>query len=77
MVVTRKYTYDGTRCRECGEMSPAKVEKCPACGASSMFPVELVGEIVEMLERMGGEVDFVDPIPSLTEAGDIAALLRY
>ncbi len=42
-----------------------------------MFEVDVVNEIVEMLKLTGAEADFVDPIDTLTEAGQIAALLRY
>ena len=51
--------------------------KCGGCGSESLFTVDLVNEIVEMLEQSGATVDFADPMPSLTEAGGIAALLRY
>ncbi len=55
----------------------APQEKCGECGSESLFTVNLVNEIVEMLEQTGAKVDFADPIPSLTQAGGIAALLRY
>ncbi len=77
MVVTRSYRPNGTRCRDCGHLEPAELAKCPACDSTSIFALEMVNEISELLKQSGAEVDFVDPISSLTEAGNIAALLRY
>ena len=42
-----------------------------------MFEVDVVNEIVEMLKLTGAETDFADPIQTLMDAGEIAALLRY
>jgi hypothetical protein len=53
------------------------VETCSACGSQSLFEVDVVNEIVEMLKLTGASADFADTIETLTEAGDIAALLRY
>jgi hypothetical protein len=49
----------------------------PYCGSDSLFTVEVVNEIVEMLKMTGAEVDFADHLGTLEEAGNIAALLRY
>lgn len=82
MIVERAFKAQGRRCRECERLEAgALVEgapvKCGSCGSESLFEVDLVNEIVEMLEQSGASVDFADPIPTLTEAGGIAALLRY
>ena len=59
-----------------------KIDRSPmttvtACGSTSLFEVDVVNELVEMLKQTGAEADFADPIDTLTEAGRIGALLRY
>ena len=39
--------------------------------------IDLVNEFAELIYMSSAEIDFVDPMPSLTEVGDIGALLRY
>ncbi len=77
MIVERSLRAEGRRCRECKRLEAGTPGKCGGCGSESVFEVDLVNEIVEMLKQSGATVDFADPIPSLTEAGGIAALLRY
>jgi peptide chain release factor subunit 1 len=77
MVVSRTFKPEGRRCRGCDNLEVAAVEECPACGSSSLYAVDVVNEIIEMLKLSGAEVDFVDPIQTLAEVGDVAALLRY
>ncbi|MHC5055839.1 MAG: baeRF10 domain-containing protein [Planctomycetota bacterium] len=77
MIVERAFKPAGRRCRECERLEAGAPAKCGGCGSESLFEVDLVNEIVEILEQTGATVDFADPIPSLTEAGGIAALLRY
>jgi peptide subunit release factor 1 (eRF1) len=77
MIVDRTFRPEGNRCYECNNLSVGKAERCSACGAQSLYNVGLVNEIVEMLALTGADVDFSDPIEGLTEAGQIAALLRY
>ena len=77
MIVDRTFKPEGRRCRECERLEAGAPKKCGGCASESLFEVDLVNEIVEMLEQTGATVDFADPIPSLTEAGGIAALLRY
>ena len=77
MVVDRTFTPEGSRCRACDHLHPGESDACAACGSTSLFPVGVVNEICEQLARTGAEVDFVDPLPTLTEAGRIGALLRY
>lgn len=77
MIVTRDATIPGIRCRDCERLSFAKPQQCPACKSNSVFDVDLVNELVELLAMTGGRVDFVDPLDGLTERGDVAALLRY
>ena len=77
MIVSRTFKPVGRRCRECDHLDVGQVEACSACGATSLYEIDVVNELVEMLEKTGASVDFADPIPALTEVGEIAALLRY
>jgi peptide subunit release factor 1 (eRF1) len=77
VIVSRDYRPDGRRCRQCGALHPTALERCSSCGSTSLFPVDTVNEVVELLEKTGATVDFASPIPTLTASGNIAALLRY
>jgi peptide subunit release factor 1 (eRF1) len=77
MIVTRDAKINGTRCRDCESIVHGTPQTCQMCGSKSVFKVDLVDEIVTQLELTGAKTDFVDPIPELSELGDIAALLRY
>ena len=77
LAVTRDAEISGVRCRDCENLSAGKLERCPICKSESIFRVDLVNELVELLALSSAEADFVDPIPGLAEVGDVAALLRY
>lgn len=77
LAVTRDAKLPGIRCRDCENLSAGESTKCRACGSTDVFAVDLVNELVEMLALTSAEADFVDPIPGLSEAGEVAALLRY
>ncbi len=77
MAVTRDAKIPGTRCRDCENLLAGTPETCTVCGSSEVFKVDLVNELVELLALTSAEADFVDPIPGLSEAGEVAALLRY
>jgi peptide chain release factor subunit 1 len=77
MIVNRTFLPEGRRCSNCNTVHSGIVELCSACGSTSLFKVDVVNEIVEMLEQTGADADFVDPIQTLTDAGEIAAHLRY
>lgn len=51
--------------------------KCESCGSKKTFPVDLVDVLARQLELTSSTLNFVDPLPGLTEAGDVAGLLRY
>jgi peptide subunit release factor 1 (eRF1) len=76
-IVERGYKPKGMRCRECENLSIERTDACSACGSSSLYEVDLINEIAEMLKQTGAEVDFADRIDTLAEAGGVAALLRY
>jgi peptide subunit release factor 1 (eRF1) len=77
MIVLRDYKPEGRYCRDCENLIQGAPQTCPVCHSDSLFKVDVVNEIVEMLKLTGATVDFADPIPTLEEAGKIAALLRY
>ena len=77
MIVTRDAKIGGIRCRDCENLSAGMPEACPVCGSASIFKEDLVNELVELLARTSADVEFTDPIPGLTDVGDVAALLRY
>lgn len=77
VLVLRDLEVSGMRCRDCELLAHAKPQQCPRCDSTSVFEVDLVNEIVEILERTSAHADFADPIPGLEEVGGIAALLRY
>lgn len=77
MAVTRDARIAGTRCRDCENLLAGTPEKCPICSSENVFKVDLINELVELLALSSAEADFVDPIPALSEAGEVAALLRY
>jgi peptide chain release factor subunit 1 len=77
MAVTRNAKIPGVRCRDCENLLPGTPESCTICGSESVFKVDLVNELVELLALSSAEADFVDPIPALSDMGDVAALLRY
>ncbi len=77
VIVHRDFRPEGRRCRACEHLTAEPVEACPACGSTSVFAVDAVNEIVEMLKLTGAEADFADEIDTLAQAGHIAALLRY
>lgn len=77
MIVNRTFKPKGRRCRKCENLDLAAVETCSTCGSKSLFEVDVVNEIVELLKLSGAETDFADPIQTLVDAGEIATLLRY
>jgi peptide subunit release factor 1 (eRF1) len=77
MAVTRDAKIAGVRCRSCENLLYGSPTKCKICGAEDVFPVDLVNELVELLALTSAEADFMDPIEGLSQAGDVAALLRY
>jgi peptide chain release factor subunit 1 len=76
-IVNRDDEFAGRRCRDCENLSAGRPERCPACGSQSLFDVDLLNEIVELLSKTGAEIDFADRIEELEKTGGIAALLRY
>lgn len=77
MIVTRDAKIAGIRCRSCENLSAGTPDVCPVCGSDDVFTEDLVNELVELLTLSSAATEFSDPIDGLSEAGDVAALLRY
>ncbi|MBT3376659.1 MAG: hypothetical protein HN742_07780 [Lentisphaerae bacterium] len=76
-VVLRGLSVPGIRCRDCESLSLGANPVCANCGGESVFGVDAVNEVVERVMATGARVDFCDPLPTLVQAGGVAALLRY
>ncbi len=77
MIVCKEFNHIGYRCRECDTLFTKHIEVCTTCNSTSLFEVDAVNELYEIVVRQRGETDFVDPIDTLVESGSIGALLRY
>ncbi|MCD4655174.1 hypothetical protein K8T06_14730 [bacterium] len=77
MIVCRDFKPMGRRCRECSTFCIDPVKICPECSSESLFEVDAVNELVELVEQHAGKTDFSDPIETLVASGNIGALLRY
>ncbi len=77
VIVNKDADLKGIRCRDCEELSEKETDICPACKSTSVFPVNLINEITELIKLSGGEIEFAENIDELKDAGNIAAILRY
>jgi peptide subunit release factor 1 (eRF1) len=77
VIVNRNAEIDGTRCRDCKNVFNGDLETCAICGSESVFAVDLINEIVELVKLTSAKIEFADEIQGLKEVGDVAALLRY
>jgi len=77
VIVNKNADLKGIRCRDCEELSGKATDTCPACKSKSVFEVDLVNEITELLQLTSGEIEYAEEIGELKEAGGIAAILRY
>ncbi len=77
IVVDRTFQPLGMRCRNCQVVQIGLVKSCPSCGGGSLYLIGIFNEILDLVYRAGGQAHFTDPLPTLTEVGGIAALLRY
>ncbi len=77
LIVTRDARIPCIRCRACEYLAAGASEMCPVCGSEDVFKEDLVEELVALVTKSSGETEFSDPIGGLSEAGDVAALLRY
>ena len=77
VVVDRTLQAPGVRCRNCHDLNVGMATSCLTCGSQSLFEVEVFNEILDMVYLSGGAAYFTNPIHTLTDAGGIAAHLRY
>lgn len=76
-LVNRNYHSEGIKCRTCEKLSIGQLEICTACNSKSVFAVDLVNEVVDLLKQSSAKIDFSDENAELKQSGSIAALLRY
>jgi peptide subunit release factor 1 (eRF1) len=76
-IVDRTIRPPGMRCRNCHNLNIGLVKSCLVCASRSLYEVELLNEILDMVYLSGGTAYFTDPVRTLTDAGGIAAHLRY
>lgn len=77
ILVTRDAEIEGTRCRDCENIVAGRLDTCAICGSESVFPIDLVDELVRQTELTSAAIEFTDPMEGLSKQGDVAALLRY
>ncbi|KQC12194.1 MAG: hypothetical protein APR63_11630 [Desulfuromonas sp. SDB] len=77
VLVDRNYQPQGIRCRNCGNLIPEEVDKCPLCNSEDVFSVDLVNEITEWAYKTSALIEYADNIEELKKLGSIAALLRF
>jgi peptide subunit release factor 1 (eRF1) len=78
ILVDRGADLAGQHCTDCDNTTSGTPDRCPFCGAEAAgVGVDLVDELTRQAELTGADVEFADPIPGLSRAGGVAALLRY
>lgn len=77
VIVTRDVEISGTSCRDCEHLVHGTPQTCQKCGSRSVFVVDLLDAVSRQAELTSATVEFADPIKSLQEAGNMAALLRW
>jgi peptide chain release factor subunit 1 len=76
-VVTRDAKILGAACRDCEHLQAEPEGNCKSCQSENIFSLDLVDAIARQLKQTSAQLNFVDPLPGLSEAGDVAGLLRY
>ena len=77
VIVNHDAQLSGVRCRQCERLDVSGAVRCRQCDSDSLFAVDLVNEIVELVALTSGKTEFAESIEGLKKVGDIAALLRY
>jgi len=67
----------GIRCRNCGFVTPHKLDVCPICGSKTETVQDIVDLAVRSVLQSGGDVEVIHHSPELENVGKIAAVLRY
>ncbi len=77
IAVTQGAVIRGVKCRDCENIVHGTPQTCQICGSRSVFRLDLIDELARLAELTSASIDFVEPIDGLSQAGDVAALLRY
>ena len=77
VLLDREAELTGTKCRACEAVVYGTPNTCQTCGSSDVFEVDLTEVMTEEAAKTGASVDFADPFEALSDAGHVAALLRY
>jgi peptide chain release factor subunit 1 len=67
----------GTRCKNCGFISPHTLETCPLCESKTEPILDVVDVAVRSVLQSGGDVEVIHNSPELDKVGKIAGILRY
>lgn len=77
LIISENLKITGVRCNQCEHLYYRQPEKCIECGNQSFIPVDLAEEIIELVEKSSGLIEFTPEIPELNQSGGIAATLRF
>ena len=77
LIINSGVRLEGIRCSECENIAAGTPHACPYCQARDLLQIDLVNELVRQAEMSDADLEFAEPISGLTQAGHVAALLRY
>jgi len=77
LLVSEGYRAPAYRCTNCGRLTAARVDCCPACDGEMEGIYDGVELAVNAVMRAGGDVQVIRDSQPLQAAGNIGALLRY
>jgi peptide chain release factor subunit 1 len=77
LLVDKDYHAPGYLCGNCGAITVEERKTCPYCGQTMAVTEDAVNLAIQRAVSGGLRVIIVDHDPRLTEAGRIAAVLRY
>jgi peptide subunit release factor 1 (eRF1) len=77
LIITRNAQINGTQCRDCESLVHGTPQTCQSCGSRSVFQLDLIDELTKRAELTSARAEYSDEIPGLTQAGHVAALLRW
>ncbi len=77
LLVNEGYFSTGTQCQQCGYLTGKTLETCPSCNSETKKILDVVDLAVRLVLQSGGDVEIVHESQALTDAGKIAAILRY
>jgi peptide chain release factor subunit 1 len=77
LVIQEGFRAPGYRCQGCDYLTALELEACPYCGKVFKQIPDAVEMAVRRVMQAGGEVEVVHDGDSLSDFGNIGALLRY